>query len=152
MRLRQHLTEYTYTGDVPDWSPIVKDCKPFIKQLKGAHNLLLRGSNKQNPGIMKLKPRKDRHPMSTPYAIHDMLDGFFKDRFGWNARSEGVFCTGNLSTALFYAGVNGVNSVWPIGNFKYLWSPDISDLFSTLQTDAVNYTVWLYSLHPIIIS
>lgn len=77
MRLKHHLTEYVYTGNVPDWSPIVKDCQPFIKQLKGAHQLLLRGSRKSNPGIIKVTPRQDRHPMSTPPAVHKLLQETF---------------------------------------------------------------------------
>jgi len=120
MKLKQYLNEYAYTGDVVDWSPITKDCKPFIKELKGAHNLLLRGSRKSNPGIIKVK-------------------------FGWKPRSTGVFCSGSLNTALFYG---PVNSVWPIGNFKFLWSPKVSDLFSHL-TDQVNTTEhdgWSYWL------
>jgi len=145
MKLKQYLNEYAYTGDVVDWSPITKDCKPFIKELKGAHNLLLRGSRKSNPGIIKVKPRQDRRPMSTLPKVHDMLDGFFKAKFGWKPRSTGVFCSGSLNTALFYG---PVNSVWPIGNFKFLWSPKVSDLFSHL-TDQVNTTEhdgWSYWL------
>lgn len=152
-RLKKYLDESTYTGDVVDWSPIVKDCKPFIKQIKDAHNLLLRGSHKSNPGIIKVKPRKDRRPMSTLPKIQMALDEYFKKRFGWKPRSEAVFCTGMLNTALFYSGsIAGISSVWPIGNFKYLWSNEISDLFGTLQDEALCKTAlgadeWAYFLN-----
>ncbi len=135
MRLQSYLIEYAGSGEFPPIAgDIIKNCKPFIKQLKGAHNLLLRGSSKSNPGIIKLKPRKDRRPMSTPYAVSELLDEYFKKRFGWKPRSEGIFCTGKYNTALFYAGsISAVNTIWPIGNFKFLWSNEISDLFGTIQ-------------------
>ena len=137
MRLKHHLTEEEISDQI-DLSAIIKDCKPFIRQLKGAHNLLLRGTNKRNPGMLKVKPRQDRHPMSTPYTIQNLLDEYFKAKFGWAPRSSGVFVSGSLLTALFYG---PVNSVWPIGNFKFVWSPVVSDLFAELSNK--KWSHWL---------
>ena len=107
---------------------IEKDCKPFLKQLKGSKGLLLRGSHKKNLVMMKVRPRQDRIPMSTPKILHKEIDEVFNKKFGWKPRSTGVFCTGRESKALYYG---WLNSVWPIGNFKFLWSPQVDDLFDT---------------------
>lgn len=124
MRLNKYLTE-----DDSDqiFDTIQKDCKSFIKQLKGAAGLMFRGSHKPNKGIIKIKPRKNRKPVDTDPRIQVLFDKLIKEKYGWKPRSEGVFCTGNIIAASYFG---GLNTIWPIGSFKYLWSDEITDLFS----------------------
>ena len=127
MRLTQYLTEEFDIEYI--WSILQKDCKPYIKQLQG--DLLYRGSYKSNDtGIKKVTPRKNRMPMSINPKVQEILDKFFNKKFGWNARSTGVFCTGDFSVAGQYG--NAAYSFWPIGPFKFLWHPRILDLFEAL--------------------
>ena len=107
-----------------------KDCKPFISKM-GKSRLLLRGSRVSNPdGIIKLSPRSDRKPMSTNPGVHKIIDEIFQSEFGWKPRSTGLFCTTVHNTALFYG---QPNSIWPIGPFKFLWSPQITDFFTWIS-------------------
>ena len=48
----------------------------------------------------------------------------FYRKFKWKPRSTGVFCTGDKEQA---KGYGGLATVWPIGNFKYIWNPEIRD-------------------------
>ena len=147
MRLTQYLTEYVYTGSVESdfdieyiWGVLQKDCKPYIKQLKG--DLLYRGSYKSNPaGLMKVTPRKDRKPMSINPIVQITLDKFFNKKFGWKARSTGVFCTGDFSVAGQYG--NTAYSFWPIGPFKFLWHPQVPDLFEALWDIQNTWGYWI---------
>ena len=135
MRLTHYLTEEQNVQYI--WSLLQKDCKPYIKQLK--NDLLYRGSYKSNDGIIKVIPRKDRRPMSIYPKVQEILDNFFNKKFGWKPRSTGVFCTGDFEQA----GQYGITySFWPIGPFKFLWHPTVSDLFGALWTD--NHSSWSY--------
>ena len=115
---------------------IRRDCQPFLVETKG--NILFRGSVQHIKGIKKIDPRSDRRPTDTPGWAHKMLDGAFKKKFGWNARSEGVFATRSINNAEVY-GV--AYEFYPIGKFKYVWSPRIDDLY-----DALSFKTWFN--HP----
>ena len=146
MRLEQYLTEgqdFEYIFD-----KIKKDCKPFIKQVKSG-GLLYRGTKKDNPGIIKITPRKDRRPMSIHHKVQDILDDLFKKKFGWEARSSGVFAVGDFSVASQYSGYEsgGVYSMWPIGSFKFLWSPNVADLFEEIWDTSQDWVEWFTSGH-----
>jgi hypothetical protein len=88
-----------------------------------------------------------------PDELHDYLDEQFKKKFGWKARSEGVFCVRSKQIAYNYG---NPYSVFPIGNYKYIYSNKIHDLyvhfdelkeipavFSILRDDAPdNFKYW----------
>ncbi len=74
----------------------------------------------------KIVPRKDRYPKHTNPIDHDLLDKEFQKKFGWKARSEGVFVTSNRTNALAY----GIPYICiPADSFKYIWSKEINDLY-----------------------
>ena len=127
MKLKRYLTESITKQEIIEI--LEKDCKPFISKMGKSH-LLLRGSRHSNPDITKMTPRSDRHPMSTSPRIQEILDQLFENKFGWKPRSSSVFCTTVYNTAQFYG---EPNSIWPIGNFKFLWSDTITDMFTRVS-------------------
>ncbi len=78
--------------------------------------------------------RKNRKPLDTPIKLHNILDKMFQKKFGWKARSEGVFAAGKWyfsgSKDTYYG---DTYLFFPIGNFKYVWSPKIDDLYEDLH-------------------
>jgi len=114
---------------------IYRDCRPFIKELtKGKHNGDLLYSGRRKGGdIIKSTVRNNRTPMDTPLKYHRMLDKLFKKEVGFNARSNAIFCTGSVSQALDYS--SKVYIIFPIGQYKYAWSPEIKDLYDQLFED-----------------
>ena len=125
MRLIRHLNEQSV--DISDELNLIKhDCQPFIRQAKPCKGIAVRSV----PGLMstnfiKKKTRKDRKPLSTPLNVHKMLDTLFVKRFGWKVRSQGVFTYG--VEGFLYS-----HYMFPIGNFKFVYSPKVKDLWDYL--------------------
>lgn len=122
-----------------------KDCAPFLKEVKGAKRLLWRGIRKPmglKSVIVKRRRRKKRRPLSTSIELHNRLDVMFKDKFKWKARSEGVFATPVKSSAYFFSGFKESNGAaylfFPIGNYSYIWNPDVSDLYSRVRENMLD--------------
>ena len=105
------------------------ECKPFIKEIKGAAGTLTRHDVKHglDPAWKKIT-RKDRRPLDTPKQFHDMIDNWFNKNFGWKSRSSGLFCWGTPFPLLASDWM-----VFPAGNFKYIWSPKITDLYGHVE-------------------
>jgi hypothetical protein len=72
---------------------------------------------------------KDRKPMSTRLPLHNFLNKLFDKKFGWEARN-GVAATGLHDEADMYG---HAHVIFPIGNFEYVWSPEVTDLWGTLM-------------------
>jgi hypothetical protein len=89
-----------------------------------------------NTGIYRIIPRMDRMPKDTSKEHHEMIDGLFKKKFGWGARSEGVFAIPDIDIAKTYG---KLCLFLPCNGFKYLYSPEYRDLYSdfleTLEDD-----------------
>jgi hypothetical protein len=136
MRLQQYITESTELTP-ENWeelkSAINKDCKPFIKEIKGANNLLLRGVKPYDvPMVFKTKTvRKDRKPRLVDKELHKRIGKLSKKLFGWNIREEGIFTTISFSVARHWG---QPIIVFPIGKFKYVWSDDVKDLYYGYDT------------------
>lgn len=71
--------------------------------------------------------RKDRRPMSTPLALHQVADSYFKETFGIKYRSQSVFATRSKDTASFY-GSGKVRAIFPLGEVHYAWSKNVEDM------------------------
>lgn len=117
---------------------IERDCEPFLKLMEEKKlPPLLRGAHRPDPntavstGLYKKKSRKDRRPMDMPYDIQYFFDEFFVRNFGWPARSSGVFSSFSKKTSYGYGSEDYI--VLPIGEFSYLWNPDVKDLFTILE-------------------
>lgn len=157
-----------YLIDEVDYSPmkldvaeiyttLTKDCGLFLKELektgspipKNAKSIptslrwLLRGTMKSVDKIKKFTPRTDRRPKDTPDKLHNLFDKEFRKRFGWAARSEGVFVTSNYKEAKSY----GTPYIFfPIGRYDYIWSPKIADLYD--KYESAGYTYYFEGENP----
>jgi len=145
MRYRQFLNEGTVTKD--ELEMFKSDCAYFFKESafpgiggSGKGYPMYRGSKSVNTNSYKvITPRTSRLPKDTPEELHYALDESFNDKFGWNVRSEGVFCTGSGPSTGPYGKIYWV---LPIGKFQYVWSSKIRDLTNTLE----EYKIFTY--HP----
>ena len=122
---------------------IQAECKPFLKEIKGARGTLTRHQNTPNPGgggsikkvstvpAFKKTTRKDRQPLDSPLDFHILIDDWFANnkKFGWRARSSGLFCWGPQFPLLASDWM-----VFPAGKFQYVWSPKVTDLYGEVET------------------
>lgn len=145
MRLKTYLNENIDTHWDEMWPKILKECKPFLKKLKhGPYDilrddngcLLFRGISSNESLITKRKRRKNREPKDTPFLNHQYLDDIFNKKFGWKARSNGIFCTGNGMQALEYG---ELFVIFPIGKFDILWSEAVDDLWGYLSGREIDH-------------
>lgn len=131
MRLKQYILEYTEDLEA---GSIMKTLKSEVKRdyLKAVitGKLLYRGVRKDIDSIEKITPRTNRIPRNTGFNTHKLLDELFLKKFGWKARSEGVFVSGNKDEAYGYG---EVYLFFPIGDYKYIWSPVVEDLYLNLD-------------------
>lgn len=113
-------------------SEITKDCKPFLKVMSNNGNPLwiYSGRVKHDDWYVD-KVRTDRKPRDTHPEIHEDLDDMFRDVFGYPARSASMFVSGDFGVVAQYG---NEYFIFPKGNFKYLWSPDIADLYVNIKS------------------
>ena len=126
MRFLGFINERELFADVL-YEKVKDECAHFLKEVKGSKYEAARGSRKMYGIGKRLVPRKDRNPTDTPPAVHDMADNRFKKKFGWYARSEGVFAnsTRKMSIIKHYG---PTYYFYPVGKYEYLWSPRTNDL------------------------
>jgi hypothetical protein len=80
--------------------------------------------------VLKGNVRDNRESKDSSSAFMAMYDNYFKDRFGYKARSQSLFTFFSEHTADQYKRPAGdVYMIFPRGEFKYIWSPYIADLF-----------------------
>ena len=137
MKFLNHLNEVeerTYTIEKVV-KALKRKCGKFLKETapsikKG--DFIYRGSDNQiSHGTFidrRLSRLTDRMPMSTSIEVHNMLNDMFKKKFGWQVRN-GVFASDVGQSA----GYGVAYSFFPIGDYKYCWSPAVGDLFSTIN-------------------
>jgi len=102
-----------------------KDCQKFIKETGG---FLFRATDRRlGDVIKKMKQREDRRPLNTKKYIHALADTAFQKSFGWKARTDALFTSTHPSQTRGYG--SNMYLVFPIGNYKYIWSDEISDFF-----------------------
>ncbi len=134
-RLRYYLIE----GDPEYWDGLkhnlLSKCKSFIKEIKSANRLIYRGS-KRNIDLFKiLNSHVDyRTPKDMDSYMHDELNYWFEKKFGWKVRN-GVFVTSKLSDANQYG---KAYIFFPIGEYKYVWSDVINDLYHYRENGKLN--------------
>ena len=127
--LHEAVTEIADAGDMEAIELVKRDCQAFIKSKPGG--LMFRGMKNKPRGIFIQDVRNDRNPRNMKLEVHEAADEWFHDRFGFKARSEAVFVSGELADAKSYG---KAYAVFPIGEFKYVWSPDVGDLFILLHS------------------
>jgi len=145
MKLNQYITESEERildlGPMI-WQELKKKCSPFIKEFKktgfAGKRWIWRGADKRvssYPGFKEITPRGDRRPKDMPHELHLYFDQEFYNRFGWYARSEGVFTVSNRSTAASYG---APYLFFPTGHYGYIWSSEIEDLYSLVDQEGLD--------------
>lgn len=116
---------------------IKRDCSFYLKHAPYLNSRIQmwRGISYLAVPFSKQKAKKWRLPLHTPQKLHDSLNNFFVEKFGWPARS-GTFVSWDIDTAASYG---DLYAIFPIGEFKYVWSPDVVDLYENL-TDYLDDT------------
>lgn len=131
MRLQKYINEeQSKYEDIIDI--LKKDCALFLKELKQTRKkqFLYRGYKYASGIITKKKSRQDREPKDMDDTTSEYLNGLFKKKFGWYARSAGVFATSKTDDAEEYG---KPFFFFPIGKYKYIWSPKIGDLYTKID-------------------
>lgn len=133
MRLQRYITEDNVKNlDYLDFDKVIdfiqKRCKPFLQEIRGCRSrTLIRGKRDLNVDkFAKVKRRENRLPMNMSPDYMRFLDDVFQDVFGWRPRSTGVFS--EFSKAI-KSGYGTPYLLFPIGNFRYLYSNDIADFY-----------------------
>ncbi|CAG7580755.1 MAG: hypothetical protein SLAVMIC_00545 [uncultured marine phage] len=85
--------------------------------------------------------RSNRRSADMPEEVNDYFDQSFIKYFDFYPRSNGAFCTGSRRMA---DGYGTPYLVFPIGEYKYIWSQQVSDLY-----DYTEKTMWFaYTFDP----
>ena len=127
----------------PNLDLVFDKCKPYIDMLKSCDDqrLLYRGVFEEDISIKEINHKWNRDPVDTPSHIHEVLNKEFKISFGWNARN-GVFCYFKTARKHQLSGYGAETyMLFPIGEFEYLWSPKIYDLFGDYEMEMTGYYV-----------
>lgn len=113
---------------------IKRDCKPFIQSKPGG--LVMRGMTGKGDEIFKRVVRQDRKPLTMRADKHKAFDDWSKEKFGFGARTQCVFVTGDYGDAKSYG---QPYAIFPIGDFRFIWSPEVGDLFMYNTTHIKDY-------------
>jgi len=107
---------------------IKKECKQIINLYKNVKTPIYRGIKGADRFFEKRNVRTNRQPRVINEESHKLLDKLFLKHYGWKARSEGLFC-GSNSVSRTWGDYGIIYIIFPIGNFKYIWTPNPEDGF-----------------------
>ena len=113
---------------------IKRECSEFLRYNKvdinrgGALFRGIDGSDDTGNLMGPIEPRRNRRPMSTPQNRHLLMDDWFKDKFGFRYRSNGLFCFPNWDDANSYS--RKVFLIFPANGYELCASNSILDLFT----------------------
>ncbi len=133
MKFYQYIKEMTHDNFTEDDANkmvalIKRDCQPFIKEFKyqiERRRFLYRGMDSNITFATKTR-RTNRKPVDMGHHLHDRLDSYFNEQFGWKARSSGVFVSTSDKQSELYG---TVYMVFPIGKYLYVFNPSVGDLY-----------------------
>jgi len=126
------------------WAGLIKrDCQPFLDAIKHKPLIkfpLYRGINKaMGEYFIKSNVRLDnRKPMDISPEMHNKINEYFIKEYGDPFRNA-IFCTGNQHNAQQYG---DPYYIFPIGDFKFIWSFKIHDLYPQLKREINNQEVF----------
>lgn len=121
MRLNNYLNESVDMSDIQIVDYIKDNCQPWLKEVGIP---LYRGIGSDDTVIIKT-PRTDRRPLSYNRSKHDLSDKVFKSIFGWKGRSEAILSTLSKSRSHYFG--QSSYMIFPVGNFKYIYSEKVLD-------------------------
>ena len=138
--LKEDITDDQYDEVV---KMIIRDCKPFLEQSYGTDYLMYRGVQglhkegirNELGGVMygKKTVRFDRAPLSSLKPDHEAINAWFRENFNVSARSAAMFVFGEKAGNRILSSYGTPCIVFPIGEFQYIWSPNVRDLYITLN-------------------
>jgi len=138
MRLKKYIIETVDIGNRVSFEELLdilwRKCNPFLKDLlrPGWNGEFLYSGRNKTQDVFIGKVRSNRKPSDTNEKIHEILDEIFYDQFGFNARSNVIFCTGSYSEAADYG---NVYIIFPMNKYKFVYSDTIRDLYNIVRTD-----------------
>lgn len=114
-----------------DVTPLLKECKPYLTVIRNdvVKYRLYRGVSGRAPSFFKRKVRINRVPKDTDPRTHEILNDLFNRKFKIKARSQCLFVVGSKSVA---SGYGLPRIIFPVGKFKFIWSPKIRDLYGKI--------------------
>lgn len=112
---------------------IVQNCKPYLNAISNEPDdfVLYRGMSTKEPFVTK-QVQENRRPLGMDRKVHDLVDSWMYDKFGVRFRSNAIFTSGHKGFATAFG---HPYAIFPIGNFKIAWSPEVNDLFDALDVD-----------------
>jgi len=134
--LKKQLTQMArqYKIDDPEVLQVMKvivtigqECRPYLNQVSNPLGLF-RGVDGGGKAIKKRIRLDDREPQGMSRRTQSKVNRAFTDKFGAPFRNS-MLCTGDENEAEAFG---NLYSVFPIGDFKFLWSPEIYDLNNIL--------------------
>lgn len=125
------LPKYGISISREDIAKIKKECSQIVRIYKRTNKFLYRGlQTTNNFSFGKIIPRTNRRPKDTPREYSEKADDFFYRKFGWQPRKEGVFAVARFDTARSYSISSHADIIFPANGFKYIWSPEVEDLYA----------------------
>lgn len=118
---------------------LATNCKPYFEKVGDPLKFpMYRGTDNPGKPIELLidgvlttcfirSPRTDRSPLDTSRQLTQVIDTLFENKFGWRPRSTGTFAYGKFTKSAVTMYGDSYQII-PIGNFSYLWNPNIPDL------------------------
>jgi hypothetical protein len=122
-----------------DAKPVIKfirdNCKPYLK-MKGSKPLYRGIAGSEDKYIFIGTVRKRRWPKDTEEEMHKLFNRAFKSVFGWSCRGEGLFVTSDIDQTVEYG---EPFAIFPIGNFEFVYSDKIEDLYDFRYLQGVDF-------------
>ena len=115
----------------PTHSPLLTLCGHFIRQCVeplSQGKFLVRGMGHLNVDNVVKQVQRNRIPVNSPVALHNIINDAFEENYGEKYRSEAVFASkhsGNTYYGTRYA-------IFPIGKYSAVYSPSIDDLYDLI--------------------
>jgi hypothetical protein len=114
---------------------IGRDCKKFLEEfgdIRFYRGFTDAGNWRLKSGlpIYKIPNRKSRPPKDTRIEISEIFDDQFEKEFGVRPRQEAAFASRSFVGAQSYG---EPMLFFPIGDYRYLYNPDIIDLYTHIE-------------------
>lgn len=108
---------------------IKRDCQPFLSQVDKPFSLVRGLSMSYNKGLFIKKQIRldDRQPREMTQYRHDAINKYFTEKFGVPFRNA-MFANGNEDEDIGFNIFGAPWHVFPIGDFKFLWSSGVDDM------------------------
>lgn len=105
------------------------NCKPYLREIKYLPNFfpLYRGMKHNSEDFVSKDVRlDDRRPADMDDIVHSQLNSYFNSKFGQPFRNA-LFVAGTPHVAESFG---KLYTVFPEGDFEFVWSPNVYDLHS----------------------